>query len=94
MSSPPRSKGSRPVATPPADETDAAPAAGKRPPLAERLPNMTDYQLVAYQSSAVRIMGDPQHPKFGAAGRALPLIQKEIHRRATGLTKTAPAAGK
>jgi hypothetical protein len=58
---------------------------GKQAPLSERLPDMSDHQLVAYQMSANRISGDPEHPKHSAALRAVPMIDAEIRRRATAL---------
>ena len=44
---------------------------------------MTDYQLLAYQMSTTRISRDTSHPKSAAAQADLPLIEKEISRRAT-----------
>jgi hypothetical protein len=64
-------------------------------PLAKRLPDMSDYQLSAYQASANRISRDTEHPKNATAIRSIPLIEAEIRRRADGL-HAAPAkdAGK
>jgi hypothetical protein len=55
---------------------------------------MSDYQLVAYQASAIRIGNDPAHAKHAFARRALPLIEGEIRRRteAERPTKTEPNA--
>lgn len=61
---------------------------GKQAPLSQRLPGMSDHQLVAYQMSAQRISSDPQHPKNADALRAVPLIDAEIRRR-----KTTPGNG-
>lgn len=57
--------------------------ASGRESLSKRLPEMTDYQLRAYHMSTARISGDPSHPKGAAAKADLPLIEKEISRRAT-----------
>jgi hypothetical protein len=64
----------RPVAAP-------APELPKRPPLVERLPDMTDGDLVLLQTNAVRIMNTPGHPKRASAEGALPAIEAEIGRR-------------
>ena len=64
-----------------------------RVPLAKRLPDMTDYQLLAYQTSAVRISRDTTHPKSASAKVALPMIEKEISRRATS-PDTVPSKGR
>lgn len=76
----------------------AAPAAdtstsvnAKQPSLSERLPEMTDFKLSAYQASAARIGSDPAHPKNGAARRAIPLIAAELLRR-SGLATPKAAA--
>jgi hypothetical protein len=61
---------------------DAAPL--KLAPLSERLPTMSETQLLAQQASASRISRDPQHPKHAAALRAAPMIDAEIKRRASG----------
>ena len=55
---------------------------------------MSDYQLVAYQASAMRIGNDPAHAKHAFARRALPLIEAEIGRRtdAGRSAKTKPGA--
>jgi hypothetical protein len=63
---------------------------GKQAPLSQRLPEMSDHQLVAYQMSAQRISADPQHPKNAAALRAVPLIDAEIRRRTPGQGNRAP----
>ena len=63
--------------------------------LATRLPTMTDYQLRAYHMSTARISRDTAHPKSAAALAALPLVEKEISRRATspGVVPTPPRVG-
>lgn len=62
---------------------------------AKRLPDMSDYQLSAYQASANRISRDPEHPKNATAIRSIPLIEAEISRRANGLGVVTPKdAGK
>ncbi len=66
----------------PANDDTAVSSIGPAPKLSERLPGMSDYQLRAYQSSAIRISGDPAHPKHEAAVRAVPQIEEEIRRRA------------
>jgi hypothetical protein len=53
-------------------------------PLAERLPLMSETQLLAQKASAHRLSQDPGHPKHAAALRAVPLIDAEIRRRAGG----------
>jgi hypothetical protein len=63
----------------------------KKLSLSKRLPDMTDYQLSAYHSSALRISADPAHPKNVSAAAGLPLIVQEMKRRADGL-KTADDA--
>ncbi len=62
--------------------TKAATASG-RESLSKRLPEMTDYQLRAYHMSTARISRDTAHPKSAGALADLPLIEKEINRRAT-----------
>ena len=56
--------------------------ATKHLPLSRRLPDMSDYQLSAYQASARRIGGDPNHIKYASALKAIPMIETEIRRRA------------
>lgn len=73
--------------TPAPANTDSAIPVSKTPPLAERLPGMTDYQLRAYQHSADRISRDARHPKHAAATRALPMIEAEIQRRSAELDR-------
>ena len=58
-------------------------AASGRESLSQRLPEMTDYQLRAYHMSTARISRDTAHPKSAGAQADLPLIEKEISRRAT-----------
>jgi hypothetical protein len=53
---------------------------------------MSDIQLVAYQSSANRISGDPEHPKHALALHAVPLIDAEIRKRAEGLEAATATA--
>jgi hypothetical protein len=80
-------------APPPVDRDEQTPAVrARRPPLVQRLPGMTDEHLLKLQRAATRISLDPEHSRQGAAVAALPLIDAEIGRRATGL-KGAPAAG-
>jgi hypothetical protein len=75
--------------TPAADNDDTSVSRfGKQAPLSQRLPEMSDHQLVAYQMSAQRISSDPQHSKNADALRAVPLIDAEIRRR-----KTSPGNG-
>lgn len=97
------------MSKPPKKSTPAAPAAGAdtaaitpqvesalsagRVPLAKRLPDMTDYQLLAYQTSAVRISRDTTHPKSASAKVALPMIEQEMSRRATS-PDTVPSKGR
>ncbi len=56
---------------------------------------MTDYQLRAYHMSTERISRDAVHPKSAAAKAALPMVEKEISRRATspGVVPTPPRVG-
>jgi hypothetical protein len=63
--------------------------------LSARLPTMTDYQLRAFHMSTARISRDDAHPKSAAAKIALPLVEKEISRRATspGVLPTPPRVG-
>ena len=63
---------------------------GKQAPLLQRLPGMSDHQLVAYQMSAQRISTDPQHPKNADALRAVPQINAEIRRRTASLNNRSP----
>lgn len=72
-----------------APPVESALSAG-RVPLAKRLPDMTDYQLLAYQTSAVRISRDTTHPKSASAKVALPMIEKEMSRRATSPDAVPP----
>lgn len=83
MSSPPRFTERKPARAS-AKEKPATPA-DRTPPLSQRLPDMTDHMLRAYQSSAQRVSTDPAHPKHAAALRAIPQIEAEIRRRADGL---------
>lgn len=90
MSTPPRfserkpARASKATSTSDAADSSASPSA-KQPPLSQRLPGMSDYQLAAYQSSATRIGNDPEHPKHASARKAIPLIEAEIRRRADSL---------
>jgi len=97
---------SKPKKSPVADEPEIEPAkpaaktvtkAAATPDreLAARLPTMTDYQLRAYHMSTERISRDTAHPKSAAARTALPLVEKEISRRATspGVMPTPPRVG-
>ena len=63
---------------------DSAPIspAPKARKLSDRLLDMSEQKLRAYQSSATRIAGDPQHLRHAAASRAVPQIEAEIRRRA------------
>lgn len=65
----------------------ATKAAGpvKRAPLEQRLPDMSDSQLLSLQAAATRIAKDPLHAKYNSATTALPLIDDEIGRRAQTL---------
>ena len=49
--------------------------------LSKRLPEMTDFQLRAYQQSTTRISGDVRHAKSAAAKNTLALIEEEMARR-------------
>lgn len=49
--------------------------------LSKRLPEMTDFQLRAYQQSTTRISGDVKHAKRAAAKNTLTLIEEEMARR-------------
>jgi hypothetical protein len=73
------------------DDEDEAPAAkpvaakaaasGDDAALSKRLPEMTDFQLRAYQQSTTRISGDVKHAKSAAAKNTLALIEEEMARR-------------
>ena len=63
----------KPVAAKAAGADDAA--------LSKRLPEMTDFQLRAYQQSTMRISRDVKHAKSAAAKSTLALIEKEMARR-------------
>jgi len=82
-------------AKPPARTATKAAVATPDRELAARLPTMTDYQLRAYHMSTERISRDTAHPKSAAAKAALPLVEKEISRRATspGVMPTPPRVG-
>lgn len=69
----------------PASETPLQSSAAKQLPLSQRLPEMSDFKLQAYQASANRISRDPEHPKTASATKAIPLIEAEIRRRADAL---------
>jgi len=58
-----------------------AAAGGDDAALAKRLPEMTDFQLRAYQQSTTRISRDVKHAKSGAAKNTLAQIEKEMARR-------------
>lgn len=79
-----------------ASASETAPAvkanSGDAPEIAfaKRLPDMSDYQLSAYQASANRISRDREHPKNATAIRSIPLIEAEIRRRANGLGAVPP----
>ena len=60
-----------------------------RPPLAQRLPGMTDDHLLSLQRAAVRISQDREHSKHASAITALPLIEAEISHRAESLKADA-----
>ena len=60
-----------------------------RPPLAQRLPGMTDDHLLSLQRAANRISQDPEHAKRRSAIAALPMIEAEIGRRAESLKASA-----
>jgi hypothetical protein len=68
-------------------EKDPKPRPARRPPLASRLPDMSDERLLSLQQAATRISLDAEHPKRGSATTALPLIDAEIGRRAAGLAE-------
>ena len=77
-------------------EAPAAKSAAKTAPssedvaLSKRLPEMTDFQLRAYQQSTTRISRDVKHAKSEAATRTLALIEQEMARRAA-TPGTAPS---
>ena len=71
------------VVKPAAKAAAKSDTASGRESLSKRLPEMTDYQLRAYHMSTARISRDTAHPKSAAAQTDLPLIEKEISRRAT-----------
>ena len=79
----------------PAAKAAKSETASGRESLSKRLPEMTDYQLRAYHMSTARISRDTAHPKSAAAQADLPLIEKEINRRATspGVLPTPPRVG-
>ena len=58
-----------------------AAASGDDAALSKRLPEMTDFQLRAYQQSNTRISGDVKHAKSAAAKNTLALIEEEMARR-------------
>jgi hypothetical protein len=58
-----------------------AAASGDDAALSRRLPEMTDFQLRAYQQSTTRISGDVKHAKSAAAKNTLALIEEEMARR-------------
>ena len=58
-----------------------AAASGDDAALSKRLPEMTDFQLRAYQQSTTRISGDVKHAKSAAAKNTLALIEEEMARR-------------
>lgn len=58
-----------------------AAASGDDAALSRRLPEMTDFQLRAYQQSTTRISGDVKHAKSASAKNTLALIEEEMARR-------------
>ena len=58
-----------------------AAASGDDAALSKRLPEMTDFQLRAYQQSNTRISRDVKHAKSAAAKSTLALIEEEMARR-------------
>lgn len=58
-----------------------AKAGGDDAALSKRLPEMTDFQLRAYQQSTTRISRDVKHAKSAAAKNTLSLIEEEMARR-------------
>lgn len=70
-----------------AEEPAAKPVAAKAAAssddaaLSKRLPEMTDFQLRAYQQSNTRISRDVKHAKSAAAKNTLALIEEEMARR-------------
>ena len=58
-----------------------AAASGDDAALSRRLPEMTDFQLRAYQQSNTRISRDVKHAKSAAAKNTLALIEEEMARR-------------
>jgi hypothetical protein len=89
LSTPPRLSERKRTSAPAPANNDVPPSpVARRPPLAQRLAQMSDHQLVSYQVTASRIIADVEHPKHATALRALPKIEKEIERRATDLATT------
>lgn len=82
-------------AAPITDDAEESPAV-RRPPLAKRLPKMTDERLLSLQRAATRISRDPEHSKHGSAITALPMIDAEIGRRTASLAGAgkAPNSGR
>jgi hypothetical protein len=78
---------SDPAPAPVSGEKDSKPRPARRPPLASRLPDMSDERLLSLQQAATRISLDAEHPKRGSATTALPLIDAEIGRRTAGLAE-------
>lgn len=72
---------------------EAAVPAVKRPPLVQRLPEMSDGQLLSLQATAIRIAQEPGHPKHNSATTALPLIDAEIGRRTQSLSNRPQVEG-
>jgi hypothetical protein len=77
-----------PVPRPENNDASSSPTT-KLAPLSQRLPGMTDRQLVAHQMSAQRISRDPAHPKHAVALHAVPLIDAELRKRAEDLEAVA-----
>lgn len=67
------------------EKGEGSTSAAVKIPLSKRLPVMTEYQLQAYHSSAIKISADPAHPKSASAKTALPLIVAEMKRRSSGV---------
>lgn len=82
MSTSPRFSERKPASAPLSAQPEETSTTERKQTLAERLYDMSDYQLVTYQASAIRIGKDAAHAKHAFAQRALPLIEAEVGRRA------------
>lgn len=79
-----------PVSAPTAKAVGKATTSASDAALLKRLPEMTDFQLRAYQGSTARISRDTAHAKSGAAKATLALIEQEMARRTAAHEKPSP----